>query len=66
MIVQNIKEWEELLPNIEFAYNRVVHSTTSHFPFEVVYEFNLLTPLDLLPLPTHEAWTCQDGKKKLR
>ena len=51
MIVQNIKEWEELLPHIEFAYNRVVHSTTSHSPFEVVYGFNPLTPLYLLPYP---------------
>jgi len=64
MIVQNIREWEELLPHIEFAYNRVLHSTTSHSPFEVVYGFNPLTPLDLLPLPTHEAWTCQDGEAK--
>jgi len=30
MIMQNIREWEELLPHIEFAYNRVVDSTTSH------------------------------------
>jgi len=66
MIVQNIREWEELLPHIEFAYNSVVHSTTSHSPFEVVYGFNPLTPLDLLPLPTHEAWTCQDGEAKAK
>ena len=51
MIVQNIREWEELLPHIEFSYNRVVHSTTSHSPFEVLYGFNPLTPLDLLPFP---------------
>jgi len=66
MILQNIREWEGLLPHIEFAYNRVVHSTTSHSPFEVVYGFNPLTPLDLLPLPTHEAWTCQDGDAKAK
>ena len=47
----SIWEWEELFPHIEFAYNRVMHSTTSHSPFEVVYGFNPLTPLDLLPLP---------------
>ena len=65
-IVQNIREWGELLPHIEFAYNRVVHSTTSHSSFEVVYGFNPLTPLDLLPLPTNEAWTCQDGEAKAK
>ena len=42
--------WENLLPHIEFAYNRVVNSTTSHTSFEVVYGFNPLTPLDLLPI----------------
>jgi len=64
--VQNIREWEELLTYIEFAYNRVVHSTTSYSPFEIVYGFNPLTPLDLLPLPTHEAWTCKDGEAKAK
>jgi len=64
--VQNIREWEELLPHIEFVYNRVVHSTTSYSPFEVLYGCNPLTPLDLLPLPTHEAWTCQDGEPKAK
>jgi len=64
--VQNIREWEELLPHIEFAYNKVVHFTTSHSSFEVVYVFNPLTPLDLLPLPTHEAWICQDGDAKAK
>ncbi|RDX97403.1 hypothetical protein CR513_19834, partial [Mucuna pruriens] len=35
----------------EFAYNRVVSSTSSHSPFELVYGFNPLSPLDLLSLP---------------
>ena len=60
--MQNIREWEELIPHIEFVYNRVVHSSTSHLPFEVVYGFNPLTPLHLLPLPIHEAWTYQDSE----
>jgi hypothetical protein len=25
--------WEECLPHVEFAYNRVVHSTTKFSPF---------------------------------
>jgi hypothetical protein len=36
---------------IECAYNRSVHSTTNYSPFEIVYDFNPLTPLDLIPLP---------------
>ena len=43
-----------------------MHSTTSHSPFEIVYGFNPLTPLDLLPLPTQEAWTYQDGEAKAK
>jgi len=34
------KSWNEYHPPIEFAYNRVVHSTTKLSPFEVVYGFN--------------------------
>ena len=46
---KNLKTWEACLPHVEFAYNRAVHSTTNCSPFEVVYGFNPLTPLDLLP-----------------
>jgi len=53
--------WENLLPYIEFAYNRVVNSTTSHTPFAVVYEFNPLTPLDLLPILVLVEVLCKDG-----
>ena len=51
LINKNIKEWEECLPIAEFAYNRARHSTTAKSPFEVVYGFNPLSPLDILPLP---------------
>ena len=54
LIKRNIKEWEECLPIAEFAYNRARHSTTGKSPFEVVYGFNPLSPLDILPLPLQE------------
>ncbi|XP_019435366.1 PREDICTED: uncharacterized protein LOC109341851, partial [Lupinus angustifolius] len=51
IIKKNIKSWEECLPHVEFAYNRATHSTTRMSPFEIVYGFQPLTPLDLLPVP---------------
>ena len=54
LIKRNIKEWEACLPIAEYAYNRARHSTTGKSPFEVVYGFNPLSPLDILPLPLQE------------
>jgi hypothetical protein len=63
VISKNIKTWEECLPHVEFAYNRTIHSATKFSPFEIVYGFNPLTPLDLSPLPVSEHVNL-DGKKK--
>ena len=63
IIKKNLKTWEECLPHVEFAYNRTVYSTIQFLPFEVVYGFNPLTSLDLLPLPSSEHVNL-DGKKK--
>ena len=59
-----MKTCEEYLPHVEFAYNRTVHSTTKFLPFEIVYGFNPLTLLDLLPLSIDERASL-DGKKKV-
>jgi len=36
---------------VEFTYNRGVHKTTRRSPFKVVYGFNPLTSLELIPFP---------------
>ena len=64
IIQKNLKNWDDYLPFIEFAYNRSVHSTTNFSPFEIVFGFNPLTPLDLLPLQVNEM-TSLDGQKKV-
>lgn len=64
VLERNLKMWETWLPHIEFAYNRVVHSTTKHSPFEIVYGYNPLTPLDLLPMPNTSLLKHKDGKAK--
>ncbi|KAA3477920.1 reverse transcriptase [Gossypium australe] len=63
LVQKNFKTWEECLPHIEFTYNRSVHSATKFSPFEIVYGFNPLTLLDLLPLPT-DKFVHSDARKK--
>ena len=63
IITKNIKSWEECLPHVEFSYNCFVHSVTKFCPFEIIYGFNPLTPLDLSPLPMSERANL-DGKRK--
>nr|KYP34762.1 Transposon Ty3-I Gag-Pol polyprotein [Cajanus cajan] len=57
----NKKTWDDCLPYLEFAYNRVVHKTTNLSPFEVVYGFNPITPLHLLPLPSTPSLFHKEG-----
>ena len=61
IIKKNIKTWEDCLPHVQFAYNRIIHTKFS--PFEIVYGFNSLTPLDLSPLPMFEHVNLYDKKK---
>ena len=63
MVKRKMTSWEEHLPLIEFAYNRVVHSSTGITPFEYVYGLNLLTLLDLMPLPS-DLMISLDGSKR--
>ena len=65
VIGKNLKTWDACLSFVEFAYNRSMHSTMGLSHFEIVYDFNPLTPLDLIPLPISEIHSL-DGKKKAK
>jgi hypothetical protein len=54
VLKKNIKMWKECLPHIEFAYNRLLHSTTKMCSFEIVYCLLPRAPIDLMPLPSYE------------
>ncbi|GJW87960.1 RNA-directed DNA polymerase [Tanacetum coccineum] len=51
LIEDNAKQWDLILPQAEFAYNRSVNRTTSKSHFEVVYGRDSITPLDLVLVP---------------
>ena len=50
------REWENVFPMVEFAYNSSTNRTTQHSPFEIVYGMQPSSVLDLssLPLPKKE------------
>ncbi|GJZ58874.1 RNA-directed DNA polymerase [Tanacetum coccineum] len=50
LIGDNAKQWDLVLPQVKFAYNRSVNRTPGKSPFEFVYGRNPITPLDLVPV----------------
>ncbi|GJX75097.1 RNA-directed DNA polymerase [Tanacetum coccineum] len=50
LIKDNVKQWDLILPQAKFAYNRSVNRTTGKSPFEVVYGWKQISLLDLVPI----------------
>jgi hypothetical protein len=53
------------LPFIKFTYNRTIHSTNDVSHFEIIYGFNSLTHIELIPLLLEEM-VILDGEKKAK
>jgi hypothetical protein len=41
------RTWDESLPYVQHSYNRALHSSTSHSPFQVGFGFQPLCPIDI-------------------
>jgi Integrase zinc binding domain len=57
LVGDNIRQWDLILPQAEFAYNMSSSKTIGKSPFEVVYGCNPKTPLDLVPLPISHSYS---------
>nr|GEZ14022.1 RNA-directed DNA polymerase [Tanacetum cinerariifolium] len=65
LVGENLRQWDLVLPQAEFAYNRSKSRTTGKTPFEVVTGTNPITPLDLTSLLTHVHFSC-DGEERAK
>ncbi|GJS84251.1 putative reverse transcriptase domain-containing protein [Tanacetum coccineum] len=63
LIGKNPRQWDVILPQAEFAYNRSLHRCAGHSLFFVVYGRNPFTPLDLAPLAAIEHF-CAEGEER--
>ena len=50
-IGENPRNWESIIPMVEFAYNSYFNRTIKTSPFEVVYKNKPWSVLDLAPFP---------------
>ena len=68
LVKKHLKNWDELLPHAEFAFNRVPSKSTQLSPFQVVYGYNPKSPLDLVPIPTPTkfSWEAEKRAKEIQ
>ena len=60
---KNLKQWDLILPQIEFAYNIYEHITIGKSPFEVAYGLQPIGPMNLAPHATTKQFS---GDAKVR
>ena len=46
---KNLRQWDQITAQVEFAYNNSTNQATGMCPFEVVYGVRPLSPLDMAP-----------------
>ncbi|RDY10284.1 hypothetical protein CR513_05222, partial [Mucuna pruriens] len=65
-VKRSLKDWEKWIPHVEFAYNRVLNTTTSYSPFKLAYGFNPLSSPNLFPLPILPICANNEGLSKAK
>ncbi|GJV16696.1 RNA-directed DNA polymerase [Tanacetum coccineum] len=68
LVEENPRQWDLVLLQAEFVYNRSKNRTTGKTPFEVVNGANPITPLDLTPLltPVHFSSEGEEHAKQVQ
>ena len=49
---------------VKFAYNRIIYLTIDFSPFKIIFEFNLISSMNLIHLPLGEKISLDGEKKK--
>lgn len=65
LLEKNIRHWNLLVTQAEFAYNRSGSQTISCSPFEIVYGQNPINLLELAPLPNTQQFN-REAKEKVK
>nr|GEY20730.1 RNA-directed DNA polymerase [Tanacetum cinerariifolium] len=63
LVGDNPKQWDFVLPQAEFAYNRSNHGSTCKSPFFIFYGRNPFTPLDLTPCPATAHFNAEEESR---
>lgn len=58
------RTWDESLPYVQHSYNRALHSTTGHSPFEVSLGYQPLAPMDVA-IPSLQSSSPLNGDKEV-
>jgi hypothetical protein len=58
------RTWDESLAYVQHSYNRAIHSSTGHNPFEVCLGYQPLAPIDVsIPVMQSNLVPCLDKEK---
>ena len=60
IVRDQLRNWDNVLPQAKFTFNNSTNCTIGYSPFEVEYGLKPKQPIDLIPLPT-SICTNQDG-----